>query len=928
MNTKTTRSNPDKTQAAAQESVKTFSGSETQSVIQKKQAAISQAPNKTGLPDNLKSGIENLSGFSMDDVQVHYNSSKPAQLQAHAYAQGTDIHVAPGQEKHIPHEAWHVVQQKQGRVKPTAQLKGKIALNDDAGLEKEADVMGSRALETTGAAIPPTGPGQTATAGNTLQRKINGTALVADFEKILQKNLMAWSLYSSSKQVKDFIQDKVTDSVNDYKSYPNAHNPQELKTNIPPKTQKLNSDEAIARWVQALYYSFFESDSGFTDQPLKSKHSSVIAHKGKHEGNWRKFVDERLAKIPLTIDPTTDHTFISAHIAAQKAADELDRKELVGSTIKKDISTDQKDIQDFADYVESKRDSSQSDVKSRLPQWKTESKYGTGISLHAEFFPNITIPKGSGDDIKTPIDWFYESRKEGPSARYVKGHLLNDHVGGPAKNYNLSPLREQDNHLHDNGIEVELKFAVGDMQREILDGHSTKTYRRILYDVTLDAQSKRNGTTQWADAAQYLETCKALNATVKNVVDADTVPTDDGLATLSFAAAPASLLALIDALHIEPTMVLRDLVSTFRYNRLLWETEDYLVRPWYVRLQIERTSGTQVHKIALANKKPEELNAHFIVPEKGGTAHMWDEDTSRPGTHYDTESLHKDHALRLEKELSSMSENDYSFYRYYLQKTSKIMLLLQLPPKPDPVKFYDLVAANATELADTLKVYRANSDAIIAQFIKERQEDTQMLTTSLLTIGRYKPEDSVRILSNVSQTSIDPEKMPTQFGEHMGRLGSPERHTHIKSLGEEVEKIEQHKQGLADGKRDGQRKQVVDVSAKKPEYISGYQLGLAEGLKIAGEQDGKYYGHEEGYAYTKYNPNSGFDRYSDNNLNQIYRDAFRHAYKTAYKQGVYNLGEDHGEEDRTKNRSYKPWKPGDPDYMNGYDWAYNHRRKK
>lgn len=104
-------------------------------------------PNNTGLPDNLKSGIENLSGYSMDDVKVHYNSSQPATLQAHAYAQGTDIHVAPGQEKHLPHEAWHVVQQKQGRVKPTMQLKGTVPVNDDTGLEKEADVMGGKALQ-------------------------------------------------------------------------------------------------------------------------------------------------------------------------------------------------------------------------------------------------------------------------------------------------------------------------------------------------------------------------------------------------------------------------------------------------------------------------------------------------------------------------------------------------------------------------------------------------------------------------------------------------------------------------------------------------------------------------------------------------------------------------------------------------------------
>ncbi len=59
------------------------------------QEASAENPNNTGLPDNLKSGIESLSGYSMDNVKVHYNSDKPAQLNAHAYAQGTDIHVAP-----------------------------------------------------------------------------------------------------------------------------------------------------------------------------------------------------------------------------------------------------------------------------------------------------------------------------------------------------------------------------------------------------------------------------------------------------------------------------------------------------------------------------------------------------------------------------------------------------------------------------------------------------------------------------------------------------------------------------------------------------------------------------------------------------------------------------------------------------------------
>ena len=129
---------------------------------------VQKKANKTGLPDQLKTGIENLSGHSMDDVKVHYNSAKPAQLNAHAYAQGSDIHVASGQEHHLPHEAWHVVQQKQGRVKPTKQLKAKVNINDDAGLEKEADVMGNKALQRV-AKHPGTELKAKGTAGDSVQ---------------------------------------------------------------------------------------------------------------------------------------------------------------------------------------------------------------------------------------------------------------------------------------------------------------------------------------------------------------------------------------------------------------------------------------------------------------------------------------------------------------------------------------------------------------------------------------------------------------------------------------------------------------------------------------------------------------------------------------------------------------------------------------
>lgn len=118
-----------------------------------KKKPVQRAARSDGLPPAVQRGVEALSGMSMDHVRVHYNSPKPAQLNAHAYAQGSDIHVAPGQAHHVPHEAWHVVQQAKGRVRPTVQMAQGVAVNDDRHLEREADVMGARAMQlgSTGA---------------------------------------------------------------------------------------------------------------------------------------------------------------------------------------------------------------------------------------------------------------------------------------------------------------------------------------------------------------------------------------------------------------------------------------------------------------------------------------------------------------------------------------------------------------------------------------------------------------------------------------------------------------------------------------------------------------------------------------------------------------------------------------------------------
>lgn len=117
--------------------------------LEEEEPLQARSANSNGLPGALQAGIQALSGVDVSDVQVHRNSAQPAQLNALAYAQGSNIHLASGQEHHLPHEAWHVVQQRQGRVAPTMQLAG-VGINDDASLEEEADAMGAKALQAAG----------------------------------------------------------------------------------------------------------------------------------------------------------------------------------------------------------------------------------------------------------------------------------------------------------------------------------------------------------------------------------------------------------------------------------------------------------------------------------------------------------------------------------------------------------------------------------------------------------------------------------------------------------------------------------------------------------------------------------------------------------------------------------------------------------
>ena len=110
--------------------------------------------NNTGIPDNVKQKMEDSFGTDFSDVRIHSESPQAPEVGALAYTQGTDIHFAPGQFKPdtsagqqlLGHELAHVIQQAEGRVQPTTEIGG-MSVNDDGGLEHEADVLGAKAAQ-------------------------------------------------------------------------------------------------------------------------------------------------------------------------------------------------------------------------------------------------------------------------------------------------------------------------------------------------------------------------------------------------------------------------------------------------------------------------------------------------------------------------------------------------------------------------------------------------------------------------------------------------------------------------------------------------------------------------------------------------------------------------------------------------------------
>ncbi|OJJ21286.1 hypothetical protein BKI52_12040 [marine bacterium AO1-C] len=119
-----------------------------QKPVQAKQRPIQRKESSNDA--RILSNVGNIMGVDISDTKINHNSSKPAKEGAEAIAQHKTIDLAPGKDQHLGHEATHIAQQALGQVKATGTTATGMPLNDNAGLEKQADIIGNQAQQMIG----------------------------------------------------------------------------------------------------------------------------------------------------------------------------------------------------------------------------------------------------------------------------------------------------------------------------------------------------------------------------------------------------------------------------------------------------------------------------------------------------------------------------------------------------------------------------------------------------------------------------------------------------------------------------------------------------------------------------------------------------------------------------------------------------------
>ena len=255
------------------------------------------------------------------------------------------------------------------------------------------------------------------------------------------------------------------------------------------------------------------------DYYTESGYPKIKGTTEKHDENWVYYVTKQysiildeLVKTKKVNYETVPYQITSSYYEALNKAKQLDKltasdDDTMKTTDSNLYQTSIKEPQEIAKIINwwrefAKHNESTKTGSSNPPTWGPIVDGGMGSWVKAEFSKNTTYAAGSGaSGTKTYLPWNdkYLTHRgkslEKSKTIYVRGHLLNDHLGGHSAPYNLVPLTgeataggtENANKVHEGAIESLAKKAVEEMYKkrdaEVPSSPSLEDIEKVTYSV-------------------------------------------------------------------------------------------------------------------------------------------------------------------------------------------------------------------------------------------------------------------------------------------------------------------------------------------------------------------------------------------------------------------------------------------------------------
>ena len=230
----------------------------------------------------------------------------------------------------------------------------------------------------------------------------------------------------------------------------------------------LGKGKGVAKKIKDKLTKWWKVKKNFTAEDGAS-HSLFFKGEGKGAKLTMRSEEQPYQSFINSLDESSFTAKQKPHLAKAKlVAAEIDakRKEpLSGSS--KEEKAKQSDLKQKAlGKLLVKLGQSTKFLFTEVPNWKKPTyggvnSAGFGTSMNID----ILTKKGPGwkdgsapsQAAQTTYDVLNTRRQSGGASFYIRGHLLNDNVGGPGKWFNMTPLSREGNHQHESQIESYIK---------------------------------------------------------------------------------------------------------------------------------------------------------------------------------------------------------------------------------------------------------------------------------------------------------------------------------------------------------------------------------------------------------------------------------------------------------------------------------------